>query len=179
MRPVVLYIAMSLDGFIADVKHGVDWIQGHDPEVMSEGTYGDFIQTVDTVIMGWNTYEQIVTTLSPDKWVYPDQQTYVMTHRALEPQPSICFTNQDPSVLLEQLRQQTGKSIWICGGAHLAQQLIASDQIDQYRITIIPRLLGKGIRLFGLMDKSILLRHQSSQSDNGMVELVYERFRDF
>ena len=70
MRKVTLFIAMSLDGYIADSKGKVDWLEGQDENVESPDIYGEFIKDIDTVIMGRNTYDQIVTELSPDDWVY-------------------------------------------------------------------------------------------------------------
>ena len=70
---------MSLDGYIADSTGGVDWLTGQSDDD-SIDTYGDFVKDIDIVLMGWNTYHQIVTELSPDKWVYDDFTTYVITH---------------------------------------------------------------------------------------------------
>ena len=70
MREVILYIAMSLDGYIADAQGGVDWLGGHgEPEEGME-SYSRLLQRIDTVVMGWNTYHQVTTQLSPDRWVY-------------------------------------------------------------------------------------------------------------
>ena len=68
MRRIVLYIAMSLDGYLADSAGGVDWLTGQDPAWDGDGGYSDFIRTVDTVIMGRRTYDQITTQLSPGSW---------------------------------------------------------------------------------------------------------------
>lgn len=76
MRKISLFIAMSLDGYIADSKGGVDWLTGQSDDD-SIDTYDDFVKNIDIVLMGWNTYHQIVTELSPDKWVYDDFTTYV------------------------------------------------------------------------------------------------------
>ena len=65
MRNIILYIAMSLDGYIADENGGVDWLSGQDPEDKSESSYPEFVQSIDTVIMGWETYHQVITELSP------------------------------------------------------------------------------------------------------------------
>lgn len=72
---------MSLDGYIADSKGSVNWLtgQGNDDNVDS---YSEFVKDIDTVIMGWNTYHQIVTELSPNEWVYNDFKSYVLTHKA-------------------------------------------------------------------------------------------------
>ncbi len=70
MRNVVLFIAMSLDGFIADSHGNVDWLQGQSDDVETMDTYSVFIKDIDTVVIGWKTYHQIVTELSPEAWVY-------------------------------------------------------------------------------------------------------------
>lgn len=67
MRKVILYIAMSLDGYIADENGGVSWLSGQDPAGESEGTYPEFVRGIDTVVMGWETYHQVVTELSPEE----------------------------------------------------------------------------------------------------------------
>ena len=89
MREVILYIAMSLDGYIADAQGGVDWLGGHgEPEEGME-SYSRLLQRIDTVVMGWNTYHQVTTQLSPDRWVYEGLHTYVVTHRPLPAAPGI------------------------------------------------------------------------------------------
>lgn len=82
MKKVVLYIAMSLDGYIADCRRSVDWIKGQDDSAEMPDTYSAFFDTIDTVIMGKRTYDQITTELSPDTWPYAGAVTYVLTHRA-------------------------------------------------------------------------------------------------
>ena len=81
MRDVVLFIAMSLDGYIADKNGGVGWLSGQGDADEPMDSYGTFIKDVDTVVMGWNTYHQVVTELSPGQWVYEGLKTYVITHR--------------------------------------------------------------------------------------------------
>ncbi len=70
MRNVILFIAMSLDGYIADRQGGVEWLCGEDANAEMPDTYGTFVRDIDTVVMGWNTYHQIVTELSPNDWIY-------------------------------------------------------------------------------------------------------------
>ena len=99
MREVILYIAMSLDGYIADAQGGVDWLGGHgEPEEGME-SYSRLLQRIDTVVMGWNTYHQVTTELSPERWVYEGLHTYVITHRPLPAAPGITFTAEDPCAL--------------------------------------------------------------------------------
>ena len=61
MRKTVLYIAMSLDGYIADENGKVDWLDGENEEIESEDSYVRFIKRVDIVVMGWNTYYQVIS----------------------------------------------------------------------------------------------------------------------
>lgn len=125
--------------------------------------------------MGYHTYHQIITELSPEEWVYRDFKTYVMTHRKLKSVEGIMFTDDNPVSLVKRLSKEYGKDIWICGGAHLVQQLAGEDLIDQYYISVIPTLLGSGIRLFGEVQKEIKLRLVKTQVYNGITDLVYER----
>lgn len=77
MKKISLFIAMSLDGYIADSSGSVNWLTGQGNDDDSIDTYSEFVKDIDTVVMGWNTYHQIVTELSPNKWVYDDFTTYV------------------------------------------------------------------------------------------------------
>lgn len=85
MRDVILFIAMSLDGYIADRQGGVAWLCGEEADADMPDTYGTFVRDIDTVIMGWNTYHQIVTELSPNDWVYKGLDCHVLTHRTVAP----------------------------------------------------------------------------------------------
>lgn len=175
MRKIILFIAMSLDGYIADGNGGVGWLEGQSENEENIDTYSSFIKDVDTVIMGWNTYHQIVTELSPSEWVYDDLTSYVLTHRKLASTDRIIFTNKDTCELVNELKGRPGKSIWICGGANIAQQLTEADLIDEYYISVIPTILGSGIRLFGRTPREIKLKLTATQVYNGITELIYTR----
>lgn len=175
MREVVLFIAMSLDGYIADEQGGVEWLRGQDPGAADPDSYADFIRDVDTVVMGWNTYHQIMTELSPEAWVYEGLTSYIVTHRSVPPAPGRVFTAQNPYQLVRELRRYPGKRIWVCGGAGLSSQLMEADLIDVYDISLIPVLLGGGIRLFEPFGRRISLRLERTMAGNGITELVYTR----
>lgn len=179
MREISLFIAMSLDGYIADSRGGVDWLTGQKEDGEMIDTYSLFIRDVDTVLMGWNTYHQIVTELSPEQWIYEGLKTYVFTHSEHLSSDEICFTDRKPEELLEELRQQEGKKIWICGGANLVGQLTEKGLIDEYYISVIPTLLGSGIRLFEGKGGEQKLELVSTQNYNGIVDLVYIKKSEF
>jgi len=175
MKKIILFIAMSLDGYIADRNGGVGWLNGHCSDSENLDVYYEFMNEIDTIIMGWNTYDQIVTELSPTEWIYKDVITYVITHNEENSTDKIRFTSENPIDLLTKLKSGSGKNIWICGGANLVQQFIRSDLIDQYYISVIPTLLGSGIRLFGNTEKEIKLKLIKTQTYNGITDLVYTR----
>lgn len=177
MKKVILYIAMSLDGYIADKNGDVSWLVGENMDIQPS-SYDEFIKTVDTIIMGYNTYNQIANELTPDNWAYEGLMTYVLTNRNIPPVKGIEFTDEGIVDLLTRIRSKNvnaNKYIWLCGGADLANQFIEKNLIDRYHITIIPTVLGDGIRLFNKLEQPLLLKHISNESINGMVDIVYDR----
>ena len=147
-RKLVLYIAVSLDGYIADEHGGVSWLDSA-TEPVGDGGYAAFLERIDTVILGRRTYDQIVTELSPEEWVYHGLQSIVLTHRPCADTEEITFTCEEASSLAKRLKAQPGKDIWICGGAAVAGQFMERGLVDEYYLTVLPVLLGAGIRLFG------------------------------
>lgn len=175
MRRISLFIAMSLDGYIADSEGSVDWLNGQGNDEENIDAYSEFVKNIDMILMGWNTYHQIVTELSPQKWIYEEFTTYVITHKKHISSEKIRFVNTNPVELVKRLREENGKDVWICGGANLIRQLVKEDLIDHYYITVIPTLLGSGIRLFEKGGHEIKLRLLHTQSYNGMTDLIYTR----
>lgn len=180
MRKVVLFIAMSLDGYIADRRGGVNWLGGQSADAESMVPYSAFIKDVDTVIMGRNTYRQISTELSPAEWIYSDLTSYVISHNPAAANPyssadRILFTDEAPCGLVKKLKAESGKTIWICGGAEIVRQLMEEDLIDTYYISVIPTILGGGIRLFPALEQEMKLKLTGTQQYNGITDLIYER----
>lgn len=175
MRKTTLFIAMSLDGYIAGPTGNIDWLHGQNPGADDMASYNEFIKEIDTILMGYNTYHQITTELSPGQWFYPDQLTYVFTHRNLPSADNILFVNENVCTLLKTLQQENGKGIWICGGAGVIRPLIAENLIDRYHISIIPVLIGDGIRLFEKYNHTLQLRLIKSETYNGITDVIYER----
>lgn len=175
MRKVTLYIAASLDGYIADDRGGVDWLNGQGSEEENVDTYSAFIKDIDTVVMGWKTYHQVATELSPDEWVYSALTSYIITHRTCPSTETLKFVQEDPCEVVRRLKQEPGRGIWICGGANIIQPLVKADLIDEYYISVIPTLLGSGIRLWGETETERKLKLTGTQTYNGITELIYAR----
>ena len=173
MRKVIFFIAMSLEGYIADRYGKVDWLAGQDRQKDTVDTFEEFVKNIDTVIMGWKTYHQIITELSPEHWVYPNLKSYVVTHQQVTSTQKIIFTSEKPQDIVSKLKQKQGKDIWICGGSQMIHPLLKSQLIDEYYITAIPILLGSGIRLFQSEYYSVPLKLIHYRENNGMMELVY------
>jgi dihydrofolate reductase len=152
MRKVVLYIAMSLDGYIADKMGGIGFLGGDGSQPQNEGSYAAFIETVDTVILGYTTYRQILEDLSPQEWPYRGKTTYVLTNRNDKSTGEIIFTKQELRSLLIKLKGEKGKDIWICGGASIVNQSLIV--VDRFCVTVIPTILGDGIALFEKQKKN-------------------------
>ena len=174
-RKVILYISQSLDGFIADNKGSVEWIIGNDKKYASDYGYEKFIEDIDTVILGANTYKQIKNELSPDKWVYENLQSYVLTNEKIKDTEAIKYVNMNIEKLINKLKQEKGKDIWICGGANLVNQCVKANLIDEYQITTVPIILGNGVRLFGENNKKINLEFKEIKEENGLIMGIYTK----
>lgn len=175
MRKVTLFIAMSLDGYVADSEGKVGWLQGECPGKDDMVSYQAFIQEIDTVLMGWNTYHQVTTELSPEEWLYSDLTTYVLTHRTLPATDAIHFTDEDACGLVRRLKEEQGAGIWVCGGPNVIHPLLREGLIDRFHISVIPTILGGGVRLFGALDGACGLHLVRTEQYNGIVDLIYER----
>ena len=120
MGQVVLYLAISVDGYLADEQGGVAWLSGDGSEPDAPGSYPAFLNTVDAIVMGWTTYHQLITELSPNSWPYEGRPCYVVTHRQEEDQEHISFWNGELTALVDKLKGSHEGNIWICGGASVA-----------------------------------------------------------
>ncbi len=177
MRKVILYIAMSMDGFIADKNKGVSWLEENVINNGEEGTYDKFYSSIDTVILGKNTYNQIITELSPDTWVYDDKISYVITSKQDNDKNNIFFRS-DLCKLINELKSSEGKDIWICGGASIVNQLLKENLIDKITLSVIPVLLGDGIKLFERNNNITKFKLTSTCKYNGVIDLSYDKIVD-
>ncbi|WP_461206321.1 dihydrofolate reductase family protein [Clostridium sp. DL1XJH146] len=174
-RNIILYIATSLDGYIARENGAVDWLTGVGDNPNASNGYEDFYSSIDTVVMGRTTYEQVINELSPDSWVYEGKKCYVATTKKREEDSRAEFISEDIAGFINKLKNQQGKDIWIVGGGKLIDQFIKQDLVDKYIITIIPTILGDGISLYLNENPEIKLRLVETKETDGMVELSYIR----
>ena len=167
MRKVVLFIASSLDGFIARTSGEVDWL-------FTDQDYGyaDFLAGVDTVLMGRRTYEQV---LSFGEYPYKRIQGFVFSRTRKEDlDENVIFIQDDPAGFVEGLKRHTGKIIWLVGGSQIIRSVMSRDLIDEFVISVHPIILGDGIPLFHspLPMRKLSLQHCRS-FDTGLVQLTY------
>ncbi|WP_435075128.1 dihydrofolate reductase family protein [Halorubrum sp. HHNYT27] len=172
---ITLYIATSVDGYVADADGSVDWLDEFQTEPDGDGeaeAYAEFFETVDCLVMGATTYEQV---LSFGEWPYGDKPTYVFTHRNLSPATeAVRFVSREVADLVPELRRRYSH-VWVVGGAHLAQSFFREREIDAIRLSFIPILLGDGIPLFsGGYDEQRVDLVGTTVFDSGIVEHQYE-----
>lgn len=174
-RNIVLYIASSLDGYISRSDGTVDWLGGDEVSHAAESSYEAFYSTVDTVVMGRTTYEQVIRELSPDVWVYEGKKCYVATRKELKSDGRAEFISGDMVEFAKELKSQDGKDIWLVGGSELVDQFVKQNLIDKYIITVVPIILGDGIPLFKKANPEIKLRLVQTKEIDGLAELTYVR----
>lgn len=172
MKELVLYIAQSLDGYIARPNESIDWLLLFDDESTAE-RYNLFMDTIDTIVMGYSTYRQVTEELSVDNWPYNDKKVYVLTHRELVNPYGVQFVHGDVSELIKSLKQSTKKNIWLVGGSKIIEQCMRAKLIDRYIITIIPTILSEGIPLFAKNLNSTPLKQIKTVQLKNCVECEY------
>lgn len=168
---ISLYIACSLDGYIAKPDGDIEWLSMVEDAAEDYG-YNDYYASIDATVMGGNTYEDI---LGFGDWPYKDKSSYVMTRRKLpnNPQHTTLF-NGDVKQMHQMLIDQQHQHVWLVGGGKLITHFFQADLIDSYIISIIPILLGQGIPLFRTNNHSSKLKLTHTQAyASGLVQLHY------
>ncbi|MWV42442.1 dihydrofolate reductase [Paenibacillus sp. HJL G12] len=167
---VVLYIAMSLDGYIALPDDSVEWLNDVKGDGGDNG-YADFYGTVGTVIMGRLTYD-IVLKLSKD-FPYADIPCYVTTrHPSRFGNTShATFTDEALTELVPRLKAQSEDAVWLVGGGQMVQAFMKEGLLDEAIIAVIPKVLGRGIPLFpeGTLPSTFELRDVEQRGDIVML----------
>jgi dihydrofolate reductase len=170
-----VYIATSVDGFIARENGSVDWLPTGEGVGSEDYGYQDFMNSVDALVMGRNTYELV---LSFGSWPYGEKPIVVLSRQHLEIPESISNTvsvmSASPSDVIQRLVERGYKHLYIDGGKTI-QGFIREGLIQKIIITKVPILIGSGIPLFGALPHDIRFLHlETLQFDNGLVQSKYE-----
>ena len=172
-----VYIATSLDGFIATSDGGLDWLEKIPNPEQSDYGYAEFIEGIDAIVMGRNTFEKVLTF---GQWVY-DKPAFILSDSLTE-LPEHLFGKAeivcgDIKKIITQLDRKGYKNLYIDGG-RVIQSFIQEDLIDEMIITHVPILLGKGISLFGELKQHLQFRHKKTEIyNNALVKSYYTRGR--
>ncbi|MEO0532923.1 MAG: dihydrofolate reductase family protein [Cyanobacteria bacterium P01_A01_bin.123] len=172
-----VFIATSLDGFIARAGGELDWLDAANATV-PEGEdcgYRAFMASIDALIMGRKTYEKV---LSFGEWPYGNKPVIVLSRNKLAiPDaltPTVSHSSESPRALSNRLSKEGAKRLYIDGGITI-QRFLSEGLINDITITVIPILLGSGISLFGSFKGEIPLRHIATKTyEFGFVQLTYE-----
>jgi len=173
MRPssiFVLYIATTLDGYIASPDGSIDWLD----ELASgnEDTgYDAFYRTVDALVMGATTYEQVLTF---GDWPYAGKQSYVLTRRELVSDRHDVQLVADMPTLLAAIERSALSKVWVVGGGQVAAEFMRQGLISEWMVAIAPIILGDGIALYQNVPPQNLQLLSTRRFQSGLVELHYQ-----
>ncbi|SDD57632.1 Dihydrofolate reductase [Terribacillus halophilus] len=167
-RKLILFIAASLDGYIATKEDSLDWLFS----VEGDNGYTEFYESVDTVLMGKRTYDWIMD--HAEDFPYQNKACYVFTRTDEKGTEHVQFVHGDIVSFTNQLKQQEGKSIWIVGGGELLSAFMKVQLVDELILTLAPVLLGSGIPLFKEGEYQASLNLKQTRTFNQFVELHYE-----
>jgi dihydrofolate reductase len=170
---IFVYIAASLDGFIARKNGDLDWLPAGE-EGGEDFGYAEFMSTIDHVVMGRNTFEKVLTF---GIWNY-DKNVIVLTSRDLTIPPELAdkveALHLSPRELVHEMERRGAKHIYLDGGVAI-QRFLRESLVDEMTITTIPILLGEGLPLFGKLEKDVRLELVKSESfKNGFVQNKYK-----
>ncbi|MDJ0747135.1 MAG: dihydrofolate reductase family protein [Xenococcaceae cyanobacterium MO_167.B27] len=172
-----VYIATSLDGFIATSNGGLDWLYEFPNPEQSDFGYGEFMSSIDAIVMGRNTFQKVLTF---DKWSY-DKPVFILSNTLTQLPENIIdkaeIVSGNIQKLVNQLNQRGYNNLYVDGGS-VIQSFLQKDLIDEMIITRVPILLGNGFSLFGKLDQHLKFRHQKTEIyNNTQVKSYYIRER--
>jgi len=166
MRKIILFIASSLDGYIAKENGDIDWL----PENTTSG-YDDFYKSIDTVIMGKKTYDQVLTF---GDYPYKDKKSYVFTRNNDYSKDENTKFVYDVDKLVKDIISNSGTNIWLIGGAEIISTFVNLGFVDEIILSIIPVILYKGIPLFKNIQREVKLELIKTTDYDALVELHYK-----
>jgi dihydrofolate reductase len=175
MRTISLFIATSLDGYIAKPNDDLSFLKLVEKEGEDYG-YKEFTDNIDTLIIGRKTYDYVLREIGTSHYDNGERDVYVITRT---PRPKIgrtIFYTGKLTDLVEQLRSEKGKNLYCDGGAEVINELLGNDLIDEFIISVVPVLLGNGTRLFKDGRPEQLLEFVKAKTfETGLVQLHYTR----
>ncbi|NDV17450.1 dihydrofolate reductase [Muricauda sp. TY007] len=175
MRKISLFIATSLDGYIAKPNNDLSFLKLVEKEGEDYG-YTEFTKEIDTLIIGRKTYDYVLSEIGASHYDNGQRDVYVITRT---PKPKIgrtTFYTGSLVDLVERLKAKSGKHIYCDGGAEVINELLKNDLIDELIISVVPVLLGNGTRLFQDGRPEQLLEFVTAKTfETGLVQLKYKR----
>jgi dihydrofolate reductase len=170
-RNISLYIAMSLDGYIAKTDNSLDFLSVVERPNEDYG-YQDFLQNMDTIIWGRKTFDKVLS--FGGGIPHSDKSVYVLSKNKTGQEGHAQYVD-DVKILIHRLQEQEGKNIYCDGGAELVFELLKHKLIDTLIVSMIPHLLGAGIRLFkdDCPEQNLLFK-KSISYPSGLVQLWYD-----
>ena len=170
-RKLILYISCTLDGFIAKPNDNLDFLNLVQKEGEDYG-YNKFVDSVDAVIVGRKTYEWVVN--QGYDFPHTDKECYIITRKQKPQQGNLTFYNGNLKDLVHKLKSKAGKNIYCDGGSQIVNDLLKEKLFDELIISVIPIIVGNGIRLFNTGIPEQELEFVSSKGfDTGLVQLHY------
>lgn len=144
-RNVIVYIAASLDGYIAKPNDDLSFLSVVQQEGEDYG-YADFIKSIDTVILGRKTYDWVMTQVP--EFPHADKTSFIITRTDRPAIGNTNFYSGNLKDLILKLKKEDGKNIFIDGGAEIVNELLKENLVDEFILSVIPVLVGDGTRLF-------------------------------
>lgn len=175
MRKLSLFIAMSLDGYIAKPNDDLTFLKRVEKPGEDYG-YAEFTATIDTLIIGRKTYDYVLKHVGPSHYDNGQRDVYVITRTEKPKVGRTTFYTGNLTELIKRLKSGNGKNIYCDGGAEVIHELMKHDLIDKFIISVVPVLLGDGIRLFkdGRPEQALELV-ETKTFDTGLTQLHYKR----
>ena len=178
---VTIHMAASLDGFIARKDGSVDWLETSDEfaggDSLDPSEVEAFLKTIDCYVMGSRTYETALNFETKGLgWSYGDKPTFVLTSRNLpRTRNSVEFYSGNLSQFLNERLRSEFSSIWFVGGGTVAGECLRRGLADEIRYSVLPILIGDGIRFFEELGRDVILHLAEVKAyQSGIVELRYD-----
>lgn len=175
MRNISLFIAMSLDGYIAKPNDDLNFLKIVEKEGEDYG-YAEFISQIDTIIIGRKTYDYVLKEIGTSHYDNGQRDVYVITRTEKQKTGRTTFYTGNITELIDQLKAENGENIYCDGGAEIINELLKYDLIDEFIISVIPILLGNGTRLFkdGRPEQTLDFI-KSKTFETGLTQLYYKK----